>query len=269
MKRTEQMMQRTKPKVLAAGAVMLVAWACTAYAQPASNSAEIDAFAARLKAQYPATRFDAVNPAPVPNLYEVTMGKNVAYVEPTGRYFVFGHVWDMQARKDLTADRKAALDKVDPAALPKELAIRSVRGSGKRVLYVMADPHCGYCRQLEKTLGEIDDVSVYTFVLPILGPESRRLAADIWCAPDRAAAWRDWMLRSVAPPAAKSGCETPIAAIERLAESMGIGATPALVASDGRKYAGALPAPELNTWLGQVGAGTRDAVTSTVKTSAR
>jgi thiol:disulfide interchange protein DsbC len=255
----------------AVGGLFLAASACTALAQPSAKDVEVDAFAARLKVLYPATRFDMVTRATVPNLYEVTMGKNVAYVEPSGRYFLFGHVWDMQARKDLTADRKTALDKVDPSALPKELAIRSVRGSGRRVLYVMADPQCGYCRQLERALAEVDDVSVYTFVLPILGLESRRLAADVWCAPDREAAWRDWMLRSVAPPAARPGCDTPFAAIERLAESMGIAATPALVAMDGRKYAGALPAAELNAWLGPAGAtsSARDAVVSTVKTPAR
>lgn len=263
------MTRRTTSSASAAMAWLISALFSTALAQSVSGGNDVDAFAARLKAQYPATRFDAVMPAPVPNLYEVTMGKNVAYVEPTGRYFLFGHVWDMQARKDLTADRKAALDKVDPAALPKELAIRSVRGSGKRVLYVMADPQCGYCRQLERAVGDLDDVSVYTFLLPILGPESRRLAADVWCAPDKGAAWRDWMLRGVPPPAAGPSCETPFAAIERLAESMGIGATPALVAADGRKHAGALPAAELSAWLGPIGAAPRDAATTTVKTPAR
>lgn len=263
------MTRRTTSSATAAGAWLIAVLASAAQAQQTPNTADLDAFAARLKAQYPATRFDAVRPAPMPQLYEVRMGKNVAYVEPTGRYFLFGHVWDMQARKDLTADRKSTLDKVDPAALPKELAIRNVRGSGKRVLYVMADPQCGYCRQLEKTLGEVDDVSVYTFLLPILGPESRRLAADVWCAPDKGAAWRDWMLRGVPPPAAGSSCETPFAAIERLAESIGVGATPALVAADGRKHAGALPAAELSAWLGQAGEAPRDAVATTIKTPVR
>ena len=91
----------------------------------------------------------------------------------------------------------------------------------------------------------------------------------VWCAPDKGAAWRDWMLRGVPPPAAGPSCETPFAAIERLAESMGIGATPALVAADGRKHAGALPAAELSVWLGPVGAAPRDAATTTVKTPAR
>jgi len=258
----------SRHRVLAA--LALAGWCAVASAQADGSPADaMEAFAARLKSQYPSTRFDAVTPAPVPNLYEVTMGKNVAYVDPTGRYFLFGHVWDMQARKDLTADRKAALDKVDPAALPKELAIRLVRGSGKQVLYVMADPQCGYCRQLEKTLGEVNDVTVYTYLLPILGPDSRRLAADVWCAPDRAAAWREWMLRSVPPPAAPAACETPFAAIERLAESMGIGATPALIAADGRKHAGALPGAELIAWLGQTTGTARAAALTTAKTPAR
>ncbi|MFO1250169.1 MAG: thioredoxin fold domain-containing protein [Inhella sp.] len=53
---------------------------------------------------------------------------------------------------------------------------------------MFADPKCGYCKVFERTLQELTDVTVYTFLLPILGTDSRGEGRDIWCAKD------SWML---------------------------------------------------------------------------
>jgi thiol:disulfide interchange protein DsbC len=158
------------------------------------TSAELEAVAAGLRAQHPGTRIDSVQFSPIAGLYEVVMGRNVAYMDASGRYALFGHVWDMQTRRDLTADRKALLDRIDVKALDKSLALRHVKGRGTRTLYVFADPQCSFCRQQEQALSALDDVTIYTYVLPILGPESRRLATAIACAADPQTAWSEWML---------------------------------------------------------------------------
>lgn len=207
------------------------------------------AFAARLRAAHPSTVIANIRPSPMPGLYEVVIGKNVAYVGADANLFLFGHIWDMTAQKDLTQDRRDFLDRVDLAVLPKELAIRSVNGNGRRVLYVLADPQCGYCKQLETTVSKMPDITVYTFLLPILGDDSRRLAEDIWCSNNRAAAWRDWMTKGVQPRSSGSACEAPVTAIESIAKSLGINSTPRLIAGDGRKQVGALGEAELTAWL--------------------
>ncbi|MCW5632772.1 MAG: DsbC family protein [Rubrivivax sp.] len=215
----------------------------------------LTAFADRLRAQHPGTRIDSVAASPVGGLYEVVMGRNVAYVDESGRYFLFGHVWDMTQRRDLTADLKGTLDRVDPSGLPLELALRHVSGKGTRTLYVFADPTCGFCKQLEAALADVPDVTVRTFVVPVLGPHARRIATAIACAPDPAEAWRAWMLRSVEPAleTAAASCESGaarVAAAERLASALGVTGTPTLIAADGRKNAGFMSAPQLTTWLG-------------------
>ena len=205
--------------------------------------------AERIRALNPGTRVDSVSASQLPGLYEVVMGKNIAYVEPSGRYALFGHVWDMQDRRDLTADRKAALDTIDVTTLPRDLAVRQVRGAGTRTLYVFADPQCGYCKALEQTLATMDDITVHTFVMPLLGAESRRLAAAIQCAADPGAAWSALMLKAQLPPDAGSACDSKVDAIAKLAQTLGISGTPTLVAADGRKSAGAMPAAQLVAWL--------------------
>ncbi|MBL8345272.1 MAG: DsbC family protein [Rubrivivax sp.] len=218
----------------------------------------LTAFTDRLRAQHPGTRIDSVAASPVAGLYEVVMGRNVAYVDESGRYFLFGHVWDMAQRRDLTADLKATLDRVDPTGLPLELALRHVSGKGTRMLYVFADPTCGFCKQLEAALVGVPDLSVHTFVVPVLGPQAKRIATAIGCAPDPAAAWSAWMLRAQEPAldSASASCEAGaarVAAAERLASSLGITGTPTLIAADGRKSAGFMSASQLNTWLGMTG----------------
>ncbi len=208
------------------------------------------AVAAALRAQNPGTRIDGVQPSPVPGLYEVVMGRNVAYMDPTGRFAIFGHIWDMQARRDITADRMALLDKVDTRALDKSLAVRHVRGRGTRALYVFADPQCGFCKQQEQVLAGVDDVTIYTFVLPILGPESRRLATAIGCSADPAAAWGAWMRQSLQPALPSPGCAYAPEPVEALAKSLDITGTPTLVSEDGRKNSGAMSAAQLASWLG-------------------
>jgi thiol:disulfide interchange protein DsbC len=216
------------------------------------TSAELEAVAAGLRAQQPGTRIDSVQFSPIAGLFEVVMGRNVAYMDASGRYALFGHVWDMQTRRDLTADRKALLDRVDVKALDKSLALRRVKGRGTRTLYVFADPQCSFCRQQEQALSALDDVTIYTYVLPILGPESRRLATAIACAADPQAAWSAWMLNGQAPSSAPvtAACAGSGAAVEQLAKVLGITGTPTLVAEDGRKSAGAMPASQLVSWLG-------------------
>ncbi len=223
---------------------MLGIAANTADAQASDPS--LSSFTQKLRAQYPKTKIDGVAKSSLPGLYEVVMGKNIAYVDESGRYFLFGHVWDMKAQKDLTADRRTELDRIDLTALPKELAVKNVTGNGSREVFVLADPNCHYCRDLEKTLASMQDITVYTYMLPILGEDSKRIAEQIWCSGEgeRGRAWRDWMTKTV-PPTGKLGCDNPMRAIAAIATTLGINGTPVILAPDGRRHAGAMTEQEL------------------------
>jgi thiol:disulfide interchange protein DsbC len=65
------------------------------------------------------------------------------------------------------------LTAIDFAQLPLKDAIVWKQGNGSRKLAVFADPNCGYCKRLEKDLVNVKDVTIYTFVIPILGPIRR------------------------------------------------------------------------------------------------
>jgi thiol:disulfide interchange protein DsbC len=136
--------------------------------------------------------------------------------------------------------------------LPLELAIKQTRGSGKRVMAVFEDPRCPFCKRLEKSLQQVDDVTVYVFLYPVLGDESVAKARSVWCSPDPAKAWRDLMIQGKAPVAA-GDCSTPIPHILALGQRMGVRGTPTIIFADGRRLAGAPPPDQLESYLDAAG----------------
>jgi thiol:disulfide interchange protein DsbC len=125
-------------------------------------------------------------------------------------------------------------------------AFKIVRGNGKRKLAVFEDPNCGYCKHFEKDLRNVDNVTVYLFLYPVLGPDSNVKSRNIWCSKDRAKAWGDWMLGDVKPESAAAACDS--AAVDRniaFGRKYNINGTPTLLFADGTRVPGAVPAAQV------------------------
>lgn len=195
-------------------------------------------------------KIDEVRPAPVPGLFEVRLGTELIYTDPKGLYVIQGEVIDTTSRKNLTEERINKLTAIDFAALPLKDAIVWKTGTGKRKIAVFADPNCGYCKKFERDLQAVKDVTVYTFVIPILGGDSPEKARSIWCAKDNTASWRGWMLDGSAPARSMGTCDS--SALERnlaMAKKYRVTGTPAIVFEDGTRVPGALPAAEVEKRL--------------------
>ena len=196
-------------------------------------------------------KIDEITRAPIPGLYEVRFGgTEIVYVDPNGDFIVNGSIIDTRTRTDLTEQRLEKLTAIDFAKLPLKDAIVIKQGAGTRRLAVFVDPNCGYCKRFERDLANVKDITVYAFLMPILGPDSNLKSRDIWCAKDNGKAWRDWMLEGVVPATANGKCDTT--ALERnvaFGRQHRINGTPALVFQDGTRKPGALPADLLERLL--------------------
>lgn len=214
-------------------------------------TSQLNAVNTQLRTKYPNTKFTQISPTPIPGIYEVVMGKNVAYVEGNGRYFIFGHLFDMETQTDLTEDKLQQQVKIDFNTLPLQYAIKTVRGNGKRVMAVFSDPDCPYCKKLEQELVKLDNVTIYTFLYPLeqLHQDAKNKAEAIWCSKDRSKAWLAFMLNGKLPDSA-SGCSTPIQKIREIAENNNISGTPFIVSAEGKTIAGAAESARIDAWLG-------------------
>lgn len=223
---------------------------CMAGAALGQDALKETAVLATLKQKYPSTTFKSVSTTTMPGIYEVVMGKNVAYVEEGGRYFIFGHLFDMQTQTDLTEGKVGDVNpKADFKALPLKDAVVTVRGDGSRKLAIFSDPDCPYCKQLERNIAGMTNITVYTFIFPIeqLHPQAMAKSIGVWCAPDRGKAWENLMQKGEAPPVAT--CDNPIQRNIALAESLGINGTPTVVLPDGAMIPGAASAAKLEQLL--------------------
>lgn len=194
----------------------------------------------------PGAKVDAVRKAGALNLYEVQLGGDILYTDEKAAHFIFGHIIDPKTRKDLTQERIDKLSQVKFSELPLELAIKQVKGNGKRLLATFEDPNCTYCKKLAKELQGVTDVTIYTFLLPILSPDSADKSKAIWCAADRAKAWNDYMLNGTAPAAATAQCDTSaVDKVSELGRRLNVRGTPALILADGTRVPGYMPAQRL------------------------
>jgi thiol:disulfide interchange protein DsbC len=190
---------------------------------------------------------------PYGDLYEVIInGSNVLYTDSKGQVGLFGNLVELKTRKNLTELRRDELLVVDFSTLPLDKAIVKVKGNGSRKLAIFTDPDCPYCKQLEKELANVTDVTVYIFLLPLtqLHPDASRKATAIWCSTDRVKAWDDLMQSGKEPGETKAKeCATPIADIAKLAQQLNISGTPGLIFSNGKLVPGAVPAEQIETML--------------------
>jgi thiol:disulfide interchange protein DsbC len=169
------------------------------------------------------------------------------YTDEKVSYLITGDVLDVKAKKNITDERKQKLSQIKFSDLPLDLAVKQVKGNGKRVLATFEDPNCTYCKKLAEELQKVTDVTIYTFVYPIF-PQSGEVSKGIWCAPDRVKAWNDYVLKSVAPASAK--CDTSgIDKVMDLGKRLNIRGTPAMFFADGSRVPGYMPAASLEKAL--------------------
>jgi len=199
-------------------------------------------------------KIEGIQPAPVAGLWEVRLrterGLRIIYTDTNAAHVIDGNIHEVRTNRDLTEERLRKLNAIKFETLPLDLAVKVQRGNGKRVLAMFSDPYCPACRQFERNLAKIDDITVYVFMYPVIRPENSDHSKAVWCSPDRAKAWLEL---AAAPqpkiPQASPGCAHPIDKVHELGRKLGVNSTPTLFFTNGERLSGGLGADDLKELL--------------------
>lgn len=220
----------------------------------ASASADEAKIRSVVEAAIGGARVEYVRPSPVPGFYEVHFqsrsGPQIIYTDPEANYIFQGNIYDTRSRENLTEERLNQLSAIRFESLPLDLAVKVRRGSGKRELAIFADPHCPACRQFEQTLAQIDDITIYYFMYPVIHPELVDHSRAVWCSPDRARAWLALAAQAKPQiPQAKTDCGAPIERVLVLGRSLGVNSTPTVFFTTGDRVRGGMHVAALRAKL--------------------
>ncbi len=181
-------------------------------------------------------------------LYEVVDDMDVVYVDAAVRYLIVGRAFALGGpmAEDLTTSRQEAFSRVDVESLPFAMAIKTVRGDGSRILVEFEDPNCPYCRRFEREIVGLNNVTIYTFLYPVLSrnrtdpDDSYPQARSVWCSANRSHVWEEVMLKGVRLPPAPASCNAPLDQNLALGRELKITGTPTLIFADGRRVPGVI-----------------------------
>ncbi|MBC7918962.1 MAG: DsbC family protein [Rhodoferax sp.] len=197
-------------------------------------------------------QIDEVSKTGIPGLFEIRVnGTDIYYTDAQANYLIQGSLIDTKLRRNLTEERMEKLTAVKFDALPFKDAFVIVRGKGERKIAVFEDPNCGYCKRFERDLQKVDNVTVYMFLYPILGPDSTEKSKSIWCAKDKGQAWLDWMVRdqNVSLSNANSCDTSALTRNVELGRTHKITGTPTLFFTNGARVPGAIDNKQIEKLL--------------------
>jgi thiol:disulfide interchange protein DsbC len=186
-----------------------------------------------------------ISDSPVPGIYQVAVGSNVAYVTEDGRYILHGDIYDSLTSTNLTEQtrsraRVGMLASVDPASM---IVFSPPDGEVKHTITIFTDIDCGYCRQFHREIDKVNalGIEVHYLFYPRTGPdtESWEKADKVWCAADHNAALTRAKLGGEVPDATCG--DTPVQAHWDLGRRVGVRGTPAIFSETGELIGGYLP----------------------------
>lgn len=191
-----------------------------------------------------------VHKTPFDNLYEVRVQGNVVYTDADGKFVIFsGQLYDLEKKINLTELSMEEMNRIELDSLPLDLALKAVYGTGKNRLVTFEDPNCPWCKRLQAEFKKMD-VTVYTFVTPILSADSFVKSRNILCSKEPVKAWQDWMAKNIAP-SEQSDCEPPFNEILELMQASNVSGTPAILFENGKRIGGFVDASRMTSLMNE------------------
>lgn len=275
------------PALFGTALVLGVALAVIGLAQsdPFPSVASLENTERRLTTAFPNTSFDRFGVEEHTNLHVAESGETIVYSIPGTPYVLIGNIMDLDARIDLTEQRRAELrsvasleaktfglgdiaepstapapaparpapapspSTVDVSALDPANMVVSRAGEGT-VLYVVSDYNCSFCRRLYNTLAQVNDVEIREIPVGILGPDSRVKGSAVLCSDDPAALASEMFTGAPSQISTCTDGDKGVDANTAWMQASGQTGTPFMFTEDGRVLSGARELAVVQAFLG-------------------
>jgi thiol:disulfide interchange protein DsbC len=217
--------------------------------KPAAAADQADPRAAIAKKFGKEVKAEDVKPSPIPGVWEVPMGADVAYVSGDGKYIIAGDLYEIDTRTNITEKGRASaraklLGKLDERDM---IVFAPAAAAAKHTITVFTDVECGYCRKLHSQIDQLTKLGVRVryAAYPRSGPgtDDWRKMEAVWCSKDRQSA----ITQAKKGEAVKTeNCgATPVGKQFQLGEDLGVRGTPAIFTKTGQYIGGYLPPADL------------------------
>lgn len=207
-----------------------------------------------LAAKLPGTKPDELRESPIPGVYQLTRGTDIAYVSSDGKYAISGDLYEMGSNTNLTEKTRRTERVKLLATVPESQMLIFSPKDPKYTVTIFTDVDCGYCRKLHSQIADYNRLGIkvrYMFY-PRSGPntESWEKADQVWCSQDRGAALTR-AKRGEELTGPKHCASSPVAREYELGQEVGVTGTPAIVLESGEMLPGYLPPAVLAQQLRQ------------------
>jgi thiol:disulfide interchange protein DsbC len=228
--------------MLSSARVLVLALAVLAVPAVAQQPAKVDA-RAELASKIPGAKAEDLRPTPIPGVYELMRGADIAYVSNDGKYVIAGDLYDLVSNDNLTETRRRSARLRLLSDVPESQMLVFSPREPKHTITVFTDIDCGYCRQLHTHIADYNRLGIkvrYLFY-PRSGPDtdSWEKAVEVWCSENRnealTRAKRGETLKT--KPCAKS----PVERHYGLGQEFSLRGTPAIVTASGELLPGYVP----------------------------
>ncbi|MEE9141125.1 MAG: DsbC family protein [Gammaproteobacteria bacterium] len=204
-----------------------------------------------LAAEFPNIAVEQLDDSPIPGLYRLRVGPDIAYIDSEGRYFLRGDIVNLESGVNVTEKHRAkarllALEMIDP----NDMIVYDAE-KPEHWITVFTDVDCAFCRMFHQEIDEYTKrgIEVRYLVYPRTQPGSPSWikAEQVMCSDDRHDALTTAKLGKGIDAEV---CEvTAVRENVMMGQAMQLRATPAIVTDQGRVMYGYVSPDDLLTEL--------------------
>lgn len=198
----------------------------------------------------------------VRGLYEVVLKKDgktsVVYLDFSKNNLILGRVIDIKNKKDVTKETIDEHSRVDVSKISVKNALVMGNKQGKKKIYIFSDPECPFCTKLHdqvlELLKEEPQLKVYIilFALPMhkdAGWKTQSIVCESKKDMDKAVKMLEDSYHGKTIEKIDCGKVNYAEENKKMAEKLGIGATPTIVFPNGKLIMGAVGKDEIKKHL--------------------